>query len=101
MADTPNQERGMKLRREVLGDEHVGRSLARATVDPFLRPVQDMATEFGWGAVWVTRRIAHTYPRRGSQSRQPGGNSRGDSARRSLLRLAGRPGSHPHSQGSA
>lgn len=45
--------RGMTLRREVLGDAHVDRSLARAAEDPFLQPVQDMATEFGWGAVWA------------------------------------------------
>jgi 4-carboxymuconolactone decarboxylase len=45
-------KRGMALRREVLGDAHVDRSLARAATDPFLQPVQDMATEFGWGAVW-------------------------------------------------
>ena len=45
--------RGMRLRREVLGDAHVERSLARAADDPFLQPVQDMATEFGWGAVWA------------------------------------------------
>ena len=55
MTDTANQERGMKLRREVLGDEHVERSLARAAAYPFLQPVQDMATEFGWGAVWAAR----------------------------------------------
>jgi 4-carboxymuconolactone decarboxylase len=45
--------RGMVLRREVLGDAHVDRSLQRAASDPFLQPVQDMATEFGWGAVWA------------------------------------------------
>jgi 4-carboxymuconolactone decarboxylase len=53
MADTPNTVRGMKLRREVLGDEHVDRSLASSGEDPFLQPVQDLATEFGWGAVWA------------------------------------------------
>ena len=46
-------ERGMRLRRQVLGDAHVDRSLARAAEDPFLQPAQDMATEFGWGAVWA------------------------------------------------
>lgn len=49
-SDTFN--RGMALRREVLGDAHVDRALERAAQDPFLQPVQDMATEFGWGAVW-------------------------------------------------
>jgi 4-carboxymuconolactone decarboxylase len=46
-------ERGMRLRRQVLGDAHVDRALARAAEDPFLQPVQDLATTFGWGAVWA------------------------------------------------
>ena len=45
-------ERGLALRREVLGHEHVERSLARATDDPFLLPIQQLAVEFGWGEVW-------------------------------------------------
>ena len=44
--------RGMALRRQVLGDAHVDVAVARASADPFLAPAQDMATEFGWGAVW-------------------------------------------------
>ena len=45
-------ERGLALRREVLGREHVERSLARAGKDPFLLPIQQLAVEFGWGEVW-------------------------------------------------
>ena len=45
-------ERGLALRKEVLGPEHVERSLARAEEDPFLLPVQQIAVEFGWGEVW-------------------------------------------------
>ena len=45
-------ERGLALRREVLGREHVERSLARAGEDPFLLPIQQIAVEFGWGEVW-------------------------------------------------
>ena len=55
MADTPPSDtytRGMALRRQVLGDAHVDRATALAAEDPFLQPAQDMATEFGWGAVW-------------------------------------------------
>jgi 4-carboxymuconolactone decarboxylase len=47
------RERGLRLRREVLGDDHVDRSLARAGEDPMLGPVQDLVNEFGWGAVWA------------------------------------------------
>ena len=45
-------ERGLALRRRVLGREHVERSLARAVDDPFLLPIQQIAVEFGWGEVW-------------------------------------------------
>ena len=45
-------ERGLALREEVLGREHVERSLARAAEDPFLLPIQQIAVEFGWGEVW-------------------------------------------------
>lgn len=41
---------GLAVRREVLGHEHVDASLARAT--RFSRPVQDLVTEYCWGAVW-------------------------------------------------
>lgn len=43
---------GLALRRQVLGEEHVERSMAAALEDPFLRPIQQMAVEFGWGQVW-------------------------------------------------
>lgn len=45
-------ERGLALRKHVLGREHVERSLARAAQDPFLLPIQQIAVEFGWGEVW-------------------------------------------------
>lgn len=50
MSDTP-YEKGLKLRKQVLGDAHVERSLASA--DDFTKPVQDLVTEIGWGAFWT------------------------------------------------
>ncbi|MGA7671840.1 MAG: carboxymuconolactone decarboxylase family protein [Nitrolancea sp.] len=44
-------ESGMKVRRQVLGDAHVDRSLANA--DEFSRDLQRMITEFAWGGVWT------------------------------------------------
>ena len=41
---------GMKLRREVLGDAHVDRSLAQA--DELTKPLQEYVTAYGWGAIW-------------------------------------------------
>jgi alkylhydroperoxidase/carboxymuconolactone decarboxylase family protein YurZ len=39
------------VRRAVLGAEHVDRSLEQAS--PFSRPMQELVTEYCWGAVWT------------------------------------------------
>ena len=44
-------ERGLELRRAVLGAEHVDRSLERAS--DFMRPMQEFVTEYCWGTVWA------------------------------------------------
>jgi 4-carboxymuconolactone decarboxylase len=44
-------QRGLALRREVLGDQHVANSLAAAT--DFTRPIQEYITEACWGDVWT------------------------------------------------
>jgi len=43
-------EKGLKIRKETLGAEFVERSLATAT--DFNRPMQELVTEYCWGAVW-------------------------------------------------
>jgi len=43
-------ERGLSIRREVVGAEYVDRSLAQA--DEFTKPLQDLVTEYCWGRVW-------------------------------------------------
>jgi 4-carboxymuconolactone decarboxylase len=48
--DRAMYERGLEVRREVLGREHVDRSLEAAS--DFSRPMQELVTEYGWGAVW-------------------------------------------------
>ena len=45
------REEGMKARREVLGDEHVDRSLARAT--DLTAEFQDLITRYAWGEIWT------------------------------------------------
>ena len=50
MAEERRLEEGDRIRREVLGDAHVDRSLAKA--GEFSRPMQDFVTEHCWGAVW-------------------------------------------------
>ena len=49
--DDPRYEAGMKVRREVLGDEHVDRSMQNAT--DFSRPFQEFITRGAWGDVWT------------------------------------------------
>jgi 4-carboxymuconolactone decarboxylase len=43
-------EIGLQIRREVLGAEHVDKSISQA--DDFSRPLQELVTEYCWGAVW-------------------------------------------------
>lgn len=44
-------ERGMRIRREVLGDEHVDRAEARK--DDFTADFQELITRYAWGDVWA------------------------------------------------
>ena len=44
-------EKGLKVRREVLGAEYVDASISQA--DDFSRPLQELVTEYCWGAVWA------------------------------------------------
>ena len=48
--ETP-YEVGLRIRREVLGDAHVDRALAKAT--DFTAPWQEFITRHAWGAVWT------------------------------------------------
>jgi 4-carboxymuconolactone decarboxylase len=44
-------ERGMKVRREVLGDEHVDAAIERTT--DFTADFQDLITRYAWGEIWT------------------------------------------------
>jgi 4-carboxymuconolactone decarboxylase len=50
MSESETHEAGMRVRREVLGDAHVDRAVARTT--EFTRPFQDYITHAAWGSVW-------------------------------------------------
>jgi 4-carboxymuconolactone decarboxylase len=47
----PIYERGMAVRRKVLGDEHVDNATARAS--DFTREWQDFITRYAWGEIWA------------------------------------------------
>jgi len=44
-------DRGLEVRRAVLGDAHVDRSLAAA--DEFTGDFQDFITRYAWGTIWT------------------------------------------------
>lgn len=44
-------ERGLQVRKEVVGVEYVEKSIAEA--DEFTRPLQELVTTYCWGAVWT------------------------------------------------
>jgi 4-carboxymuconolactone decarboxylase len=48
---TDTYDRGMAVRREVLGDEHVDHALARRT--EFTADFQDLITRHAWGEIWT------------------------------------------------
>ena len=106
MADD-RYDAGMRVRREVLGDDHVDR--ANAAMTPLDADFQRFITEMAWGSVWTrddAARPAHAVvphdrpahrlapgaragdarPRRPAQRPHPGGDRRGDHAHRRLRR---------------
>jgi 4-carboxymuconolactone decarboxylase len=46
-----DHEAGLRVRREVLGDEHVDRAIATTT--ELTAPFQEFITRYAWGAVWT------------------------------------------------
>lgn len=50
MDDSQHYEQGMKVRRAVLGDAHVDRSLKNR--NEFNEAFQDLITRYAWGEIW-------------------------------------------------
>jgi 4-carboxymuconolactone decarboxylase len=50
MDEDKRYEKGMKIRKAVLGDEHVDRALGN--VNAFNDAFQDLTTRYAWGEVW-------------------------------------------------
>ena len=49
--DTKRFDDGLAVRREVLGADYVDRAMAGA--DELTRPLQELVTEYCWGAIWT------------------------------------------------
>jgi 4-carboxymuconolactone decarboxylase len=48
-------DEGLAVRKEVLGEAHVERSLGKVT--EFSRPIQELVTEYCWGGIWTREGI--------------------------------------------
>ena len=48
--DSETYDKGLEIRSAVLGEAYVNNALADA--DDFTKPLQDLITEYCWGAVW-------------------------------------------------
>lgn len=51
MTEESRYEAGLRIRREMLGDAHVERSIEG--VSEFSRTYQEFATEYAWGTIWT------------------------------------------------
>jgi len=55
--DKETFERGLEIRKSVLGADYVEKSLTAA--DDFTMPLQELVTEYCWGAVWGREGLPH------------------------------------------
>lgn len=51
MDEQERQQKGMKIRRAVLGDAHVDRSITE--LNAFNEEFQDLLTRYAWGEIWT------------------------------------------------
>ena len=57
MNENETYKAGLAVRKKVLGEEHVNRSISNA--DDFTEPLQQYIVEHAWGAVWVRDGLSH------------------------------------------
>jgi 4-carboxymuconolactone decarboxylase len=57
MDENATYKAGLAVRKKVLGEEHVNRSINNA--DDFTKPLQQYLVEHAWGAVWVREGLSH------------------------------------------
>ena len=57
MDDAARREAGMKVRRTILGDAHVDRSIANKS--PLTADFQDLIVRYAWGEVWTRPGLDH------------------------------------------
>ena len=55
--DQKTHDKGLEIRRAVLGEAYVNNALKSA--DSFNKPFQELVTEYCWGAVWGREELSH------------------------------------------
>lgn len=45
-------DKGLGIRREVLGADYVNKALETAMADPLMAPLQELVTQYCWGEIW-------------------------------------------------
>ncbi len=55
--DKKTFDRGLEIRKKVLGSEFVDKAIG--TADDFNMPMQELTTEYCWGAVWGREGLPH------------------------------------------
>ena len=50
-------EKGLQIRRTVLGNEYVDKAIAQ--MDELSRPLQELVTEYCWGTIWTRPQLPH------------------------------------------
>ena len=91
--DKATYDRGLKIRKSVLGEEFVNKAIASA--DDFNRPMQDLTTEYCWGQVWGREGLEA----QDAQLPQSCNAVRAQPAARAQLSCAGRADQRRHPRG--
>ena len=52
-------EKGLEVRKKVLGAQYVEPNIAKAEEDPFTAKIQTMVTEYCWGGAWTNDTLDH------------------------------------------
>ncbi len=45
-------DKGLEVRRAVLGADYVDKAVAAGRADPFTKPLQELVTQYCWGEIW-------------------------------------------------
>ena len=50
--DQDTFDKGLEIRRAVLGADYVDKAVSAGRADPFTKPLQELVTQYCWGEIW-------------------------------------------------